>query len=134
MRQIIYDLSARGFFIRSVSFDGYQSVDSIQQLINKGYDAKMISCDRDMKAYDTFKDFVNTSRFDSCRHDFFLLECARLEQKDGKKVDHPPNGSKDLADAVAGACRAIAELLGEDAEAEVVVSDETVRVEVTDQI
>lgn len=134
VRQIIYRLTDRGFFIGSVSFDGFQSIDSIQQLQNRGYDAKMISCDRDMKAYDTFKDFVNTGRFTSCRHDFFLLECSRLEQKDGKKVDHPPSGSKDLADAVSGVCRAIAELMGESNETELIISDDSARVEITGEI
>lgn len=131
IRQIIYGLSARGFFIRRVSFDGFQSADSLQQLENKGYESCLISVDRDMKAYDTFKDMVCTRRLDSCAHDFFLIECSRLEQKKGKKVDHPPNGSKDLADAAAGACFSISQLMGEDGEVELTVSDESTRVEIT---
>lgn len=134
IRQIVYSLSARGFFVRCVSMDGFQSVDSLQQLTEKGYLAKLISCDRDMQAYDTFKDFVNTGRLDCCKHDFFLLECSRLELVKGKKVDHPPAGSKDLSDAAAGACRSIAELMGEEVEEEFTVTDDTARVEITPQI
>jgi hypothetical protein len=32
----------------------------------------------------------------------FISECSKLEEIEGKKIDHPPKGSKDVADAVAG--------------------------------
>lgn len=134
LRQMIYSLSARGFFIRRVSMDGFQSADSLQQLEARGYEAVLISIDRDMKAADTMKDFLNTGRLESCRHDFFLLECRRLELVKGKKVDHPPGGSKDLFDGASGACRSIAEMMGEEAEEEFTVVDESYRVDVTPEI
>lgn len=134
LRQMVYDLSARGFFVKRVSMDGFQSADSLQQLTAKGYDAVLISVDRDMQAYDTFKDFVNTNRFECCKHEVLLLECSRLELVKGKKVDHPPSGSKDLADAAAGACRSIAEMMGTDDEVEFTVVDESYRVDITPEI
>ena len=36
-------------------------------------------------------------------HEKFMSEIRRLELVQGKKVDHPSKGSKDCADAVAGA-------------------------------
>lgn len=124
VRQLVYALSTRGFFIHTVSYDQFQSVDSRQILESKGYLTKLISTDKDLKAYDTFKDFLNTSRFSCCAHPHFLLECRRLELKEGKKVDHPPNGSKDCADGVAGVCRSIAESFDEIIEEEETVVEE----------
>jgi hypothetical protein len=134
VREIVYALSERGFPIMCVSYDQFQSVDSRQILEGRGYLTKLISVDRDMKGYDTFKDLLNMSRFNCCAHAHFLLECKRLELRDGKKVDHPPHGSKDCADAVAGVCLSIAESFDVVVEEEEVQTDDFDRVEVTPQI
>jgi len=43
---IIYELSRRGFFIKLVSFDGYQSMESQAILVNDGYACDRLSIDR----------------------------------------------------------------------------------------
>jgi hypothetical protein len=43
---IIYELSRRGFFIKLISFDGYQSMESQSILINDGYACDRLSIDR----------------------------------------------------------------------------------------
>ena len=104
VRQIIYSLEQRGFNIAKVSFDGWQSVDSKQILEDKGFTAETISVDRDLEPYDTLKELLHTGRLDFYDFDVFKKEYACLELIKGKKVDHSPTGSKDVTDAVAGAC------------------------------
>ena len=104
VRRIVYDLKRRGFNISLVTFDGFQSVDSIQILKTHSINAEVLSVDRDTKAYETLKELLHTQRIDFYRYEPFMKEYKRLELVKGKKVDHPLGGSKDVADAVAGVC------------------------------
>lgn len=104
VRGIIFELRRLGFRIILVSYDNFQSVDSRQILESKGIPAEHLSCDKSMEPYDTFLGFVNQGEMDIAPNPKLLKECRRLELVDGKKVDHPPNGSKDIADGVAGVC------------------------------
>ena len=61
-------------------------------------------------------------------------EGKRLELVKGKKVDHAPNSSKDVFDAATGATKSVMMGREEDAEEEEIVVDETIRVNITDQI
>jgi len=108
VRQLIYSLQDRGFKIQKVTFDGWQSVDSIQILKSRGIDAEVLSVDKDTKAYDTLKEMLHTKRFDCYSYKPLQKEYQRLELIKGKKVDHSPGGSKDVCDAVAGVCYNIA--------------------------
>jgi len=97
-----------GWRIASVTFDGWQSVDSRQQLRREGLTTDELSVDRDTRAYDTLKEYLLTGRLDYYPDPYLVQELQRLELVKGRKVDHPPNGSKDVADAVAGAVMACA--------------------------
>lgn len=134
VRQLIYTLMNRGFNIRKVTYDNFQSVDSRQILEASGIMTDVLSVDRDTSAYDTMKTLINTDRFECVKHPHFLHECSRLEYKNGKKVDHPPNASKDCADAVAGVSRSIIDSFDEDFDQEYLVVDESVRVEIGQEI
>lgn len=112
IRQIIYTLQDRGFNIAKVTYDGWQSIDSIQILKVRGINAETLSIDRDLKAYDTMKEMIHTKRFNCFNFAPLTKEYKRLELVKGKKVDHPNNGSKDVSDAVAGVCFNIAEASG----------------------
>lgn len=104
IREMIYDLDERGFRIHWVTFDGWQSIDSIQILQQEGYKCETLSVDRDTSAYDTLKEKMQEGKLKLYRYEPLLQEVRRLELVEGKKVDHPHNGgSKDVADAVAGA-------------------------------
>jgi len=107
VRQIVYDLNDRGFNVFEVSYDGWQSVDSIQILKDKGFNAYTLSVDRNTSAYDTLKEMMHTGRLDIYKHDYFIKEYKRLELVKGRKVDHPTSGSKDVADAISGVCEMI---------------------------
>ena len=104
IRGIIFDLKKIGFYIRLITFDGFQSIDSMQILEKKGFQCELLSVDRDTAAYDTMKDKIYSGKFRCYRYEPYLQEMRRLELVNGIKVDHPPiHGSKDVTDAVAGA-------------------------------
>ena len=104
IRNIVLELSKRGFYLAEVTYDGWQSIDSIQILRNNGINCDILSIDKDTRAYDTLKETMYEEKLKAYRYEPFMKEISRLELIDGKKVDHPPiNGSKDVADAVAGA-------------------------------
>ena len=103
IREMLFELKARGFKLAKVTYDGWQSIDSLQILRNNYINCDVLSVDRDTCAYDTLKERIYEGQFRCYRYEPFLQEIRRLELIEGKKVDHPPNSSKDCTDAVAGA-------------------------------
>jgi len=103
VRELILTLARRGFAIAQVSYDGYQSADSRQILRRHGLNVKLVSVDRDLEAYETLKEVLMQGRLRWHRYEPVMLECKGLELVEGTKVDHRQGGSKDVADAVAGA-------------------------------
>jgi hypothetical protein len=131
VRNLLYVLLERGFdisgtpltwdtwarvktFRNGVTFDSYQSVDSIQLLKEHGITAGTYSVDKDLAPWETLREAVQDARIDVMPYyveiDGLLVELLpyeyeRLELvKRGAKyvVDHPkPHGHKDLVDAVA---------------------------------
>jgi len=118
VRERIYELSRRKFQIGKVSYDGWQSVDSRQILQRKGYSTSLLSVDRTIEPYDQLKSFLYQGLIEFPYADYedlegrqprtpveyLIRELEELELIKGKKVDHPPKGSKDISDAVAGVC------------------------------
>lgn len=104
IRNFIYYLRfVLGYNIVSVTCDSYQSVDSLQQMSLRGFNTKTLSMDRSRVPYDTLKNAINEGRL--IMPHITHLEKELLELEDDKmigKIDHPVNGSKDTADAVAG--------------------------------
>ncbi len=123
IRDLYITLRKRGFKIAGVSYDGYQSADSIQRLSEARIQAEVRSVDRTTKAYDTLKDRiyggtiklpkVNVEAVEASgpksASEYLYWELRRVELLKGIKVDHPPKGSKDVSDAVAGMCSWFAE-------------------------
>jgi len=114
VRRVIYDLKEdRGFKVHSVSMDGFQSTDTKQQLRKKRYQVDDLSVDKSTLPYEDLREAIYERRLDFPPYvtylrkgDGELVNIAVLElstlQYTGKKVDHPPEGSKDVADAMAG--------------------------------
>ncbi len=102
MRKMIYDLVDRGFNIERVTYDGWQSYESIQQLNKRGIKADILSVDREMGPYESLKEAIYAKRLDYYPHPWLLDELPKLNLVNGKKVDHPPKGTKDVSDACAG--------------------------------
>lgn len=93
IRQFIVNLrNVHGWQIACVSYDGWQSVESRQQLAKAGIHTQELSVDRNTEAYDTLKELILTGRLDYYADPVLVSELSRLELVKGKKVDHPPGG------------------------------------------
>ena len=116
VRQLIYHLrDDRGFRIKRVTMDGFQSTDSLQQFRKKRIEADYVSVDKSTLPYEDLREAIYERRCEfppyltymskgsTERVEIAMQELLRL-QFDGKKVDHPTDGSKDVADAMAGVC------------------------------
>ena len=114
IRKIIYDLKDnRRFRIVKVTTDGFESTDFRQQLTKRRIPTEKISVDRDMLPYQDLYDALMEGRLalppyitylsvnDTEPIDILFKELTELQEV-GPKIDHPPEGSKDVADAVAG--------------------------------
>jgi hypothetical protein len=89
--------------IKWVSFDQYQSKDSMQILHQNGFMVGYQSMDTDIDAYDMVKTAIYDGRIRFPKHPKAHKELTTLELNTKKnKIDHPPNGSKDVADSIAG--------------------------------
>jgi len=104
IRKKIYRLKDIGYNIAKISFDGWQSIDSIQTLNSSGFNAETLSIDRNPESYYTLKAAMLDGRMDFYYYKPFVEELQQLEEIKGTKIDHPRQGSKDVADAVAGVC------------------------------
>lgn len=100
VRDLIYKLIAMDFYIGTVTYDGFQSADSMQILESHGIETDRVSTDRDPDIWKTLKDISSEARLKMPYNDLLLKELDALSRVNGK-VDHPPGGSKDLADALA---------------------------------
>lgn len=88
--------------IVSVTYDGYQSKESIQQWRRAGVFSKEFSVDRTTEPYDYLRRTFYEDRIFLPHSEALHQELMRLEfDKRKGKVDHPPRGSKDISDAVA---------------------------------
>lgn len=105
IRAILFELNRRyGMQFGRISFDTFGSQESIKTMRDAGLSADVFSVDKDMGAYEILRTAIYDQRI-LCYHAPVLeRELAQLEFGDGK-VDHPATagGSKDLADALAGA-------------------------------
>ena len=93
-----------GYPIKAVTYDGIFSTESIQQWRKQGMKTGHVSVDRTSVPYKQLRDTFNDGRLRMFTQDVLLAEFMELEYDELKdKVDHPVNGSKDVADAVCGA-------------------------------
>lgn len=103
IREIIYALKKLGMNMRWVTFDTFQSKDSMQILRQQGYTVGTQSIDVTTHPYDFVKNALYDGRLSIPEHPKLQRELVTLE-KDVKKnkIDHPPHSSKDVSDALAG--------------------------------
>ncbi len=110
-RQLAFELIRRGFNIRLFSFDTFQSKDSMQILEDKGIETEKVSTDMSEEPWRNLRDLMYEGRITIPRERYpdedkpgsFLLrdELLSLSRLPNGRVDHPADGSKDIADAVA---------------------------------
>lgn len=106
IRELIHALYTSGLNIKWISFDTYQSRDSIQLLRQAGFMVGTLSLDTSSLPYDTMKTIIYSDCFSAPVHEKCRYELITLEKDTSTgKIDHPPvNGSKDTADATGGVC------------------------------
>lgn len=102
VRELVYTLKDYGFDIRGVSLDSYQSRETMQHYRKRGYQAELISVEKE-GAYKLLKDAFYEKRMMIYSYKPLLEELRRLEydRKSGK-IDHPVGGEKDVSDALCG--------------------------------
>lgn len=113
----------RGAQIRKITADQFQSKMMLQSLKNRGIPTDHRSVDRDTSAYDMLKYTMRDGRFVGYHRARLNDELKSLQLINGIKVDHPEGGSKDEADAVAGATMGAIEL-GQDLRDNVVETEQ----------
>lgn len=101
VRDFILDLKRLGYPIAATSADGYQSALLLQDLTQAGLKTQIVSVDRDYNPYLNLKRMIYEKRIVLPKSERLKRELMDLIDT-GKKVDHPVDGSKDGADAVAG--------------------------------
>ena len=103
IRSLLYKLREVGLALRFVTADSFQSRDMLQTLRLKGFTTGLVSMDRTPLAYELLKGALYDRRVDLPANNTLLNELLSLEvDAKTEKIDHPPTGSKDLADALAG--------------------------------
>lgn len=112
-RKLAFELIRRGFHIAFVSYDGFQSVDSLQTLALHGIDSERRSTDLKEDYWKTLRDVAYEGRLEFPFSQTLMVELESLGRYGGK-VDHPPAGSKDEADALACSVASAIEYGGEE--------------------
>lgn len=109
-RNFIRWLRDRGFSIKGISSDTYQSAQIQQQLKSDGFKTKILSVDRvdgstkQCLPYAFFKSAIyerHLQLYKDC--ELLTNEIVSLERLSDGHIDHPQNFSKDQSDAVCGA-------------------------------
>ena len=114
-RRLLYELTSHGFAISKVTLDSFQSADTIQTLKQQGYNAELLSVDLDTEPYEELKNALYEDRVLFYEYQPLIEELKTLQKnivgttRKRPKVDHPPNGSKDVADSLAGLIHTLTE-------------------------
>lgn len=118
IRQLLYRLrDDLNFRFKMITLDSYQSTDMMQQLRRARFRSDLLSVDKTVVPYYDLREALYEgrlampmvlSRLRPSDPPVDVLRKELVELQDlGLKIDHPPNGSKDLADALAGVCHMI---------------------------
>jgi hypothetical protein len=100
-KELAFELLRRGFYIQRFTFDNFQSADLIQTLERHGIESERKSADlTSSTVWKTLKDVASEGRLHMPFSQLLINELTALSKINGK-IDHPPGGSKDLADALA---------------------------------
>jgi len=103
IRKLFFKLKELGVNLSWITYDSFQSTDSVQLLRQKGFTTGVVSIDKTSVPYEVMKTAFYDRRVEAPEHEKALEEIIRLERdlKTGL-IDHAPKFSKDCADAMAG--------------------------------
>lgn len=122
-RSLVFELMKRGFYVGMVTYDGFQSTDSLQILALHGVETDRKSTDKDMDIWKSLKDTASDGRLKMPHSTLLQMELEGLSRID-KKIDHPQGGSKDEADAFACSIATAIEIGGEEDSSPAMLMDE----------
>lgn len=95
----VYDIT-----FKKITFDQYQSRESIQYFTDAGIESDILSVDKNDIPHINLKNMLIENRIRMYNYSEFKSEWFSLIHDNiKKKVDHPSGGSKDVSDAVVGA-------------------------------
>jgi len=101
VREFILDVRSRGFNIRKVSFDQWQSRALMEELENRDIDTERQAIND--SEYTDFKLMVHAQEVQIPRNMHLREEMIKLTRNKKGKIMQPPGGHNDHVDAVAGA-------------------------------
>jgi hypothetical protein len=105
VRKLVYALSEHGYPISLITFDKFQSNDSMQHFRKKGFKSELLSVDTTILPYETLRTAIYEERLMLYDYKLVVNELKKIEYNAKKnKVDHPIHGKKDLADCLAACC------------------------------
>lgn len=107
-RQFIFWLRQQGFNIQGVSFDQYQSFETLQILEKAGFNVKKQSIDKVDSSgvnqpYEALKNALYENRIELLDDEDQTDELVSLERYENGKIDKPIGGHDDAAQCLAGA-------------------------------
>jgi hypothetical protein len=91
----------RGFNIRLFTMDGFQSADTLQIMEAHGIETDRVSTDLSEEPWRALRNLAYEDRLRAHKDPLLVIELAGLSKLPNGKIDHPADGSKDMADAVA---------------------------------
>jgi hypothetical protein len=101
IRDLIYQFQKGGLPIKSVSMDQWSRPPNAQLLKKHGLKVIPLSVDAKLDPYLTMRSALYERRIRCSYHEHLRKEMRRLEvSSNGRKVDHPARGSKDLSDVL----------------------------------
>jgi len=110
IREFIFWVHENLWKIETITYDGFQSSDSIQLLKSYGLNAGLLSVDRTDEPYLVLRSSILENRLKLYKMPILIRELEDLEyDRSKKKVDHPSitvnnePGSKDVSDSLCGA-------------------------------
>ena len=98
---ILYLIKNLNYPVACISADTFQSKQTLQDFEQEGYNTDSISLDRTRDPYLFLKQLIHNKQILLPKFNELKKELLQLRDN-GKKIDHPINGSKDIGDAVAG--------------------------------
>jgi hypothetical protein len=103
VRGLVYHFRERGFNFRFGSMDNWNSAETLQKWKQNGIESEKISVDTKYEPYDYLKLAIYEGRLAMYHYPFVLEELEKLQRDTVKgMIDHPPNGTKDISDSLAG--------------------------------
>lgn len=103
VRGLIYKLRDLGLPIKWVSYDSFNSADSIQIMKQQGFVSGLLSMDVTPVPYEFLKQTIIDGRLEAPEHEKCQMELLTLERDPATgKIDHTEVSSKDVSDSLAG--------------------------------